>query len=73
MLWLYRFLSFPFRLGPACRFYPPCSVYALQALARFGLLRGAAKALGRLLRCGPWSPGGYDPVSPGRGGDPSGG
>ncbi|MCR4392092.1 MAG: membrane protein insertion efficiency factor YidD [Candidatus Acetothermia bacterium] len=45
-----------------CRFYPSCSEYAAQALLRHGLVKGGGLALRRLLRCGPWHPGGYDPV-----------
>ncbi len=50
-------------LGPRCKYHPTCSAYALAALREFGLLRGAALALWRLLRCNPWSDGGVDPVS----------
>jgi uncharacterized protein len=53
-------------LSPAlparCRFYPSCSAYALEAVARHGAVRGAGLALWRLLRCHPFHPGGYDPV-----------
>lgn len=49
-------------LPPVCRFRPTCSEYAVQALERHGLGRGTWLALRRLLRCGPWHPGGYDPV-----------
>jgi putative membrane protein insertion efficiency factor len=49
-------------LPPACRFHPSCSEYADEALARHGAWRGGALALKRLCRCGPWHPGGYDPV-----------
>jgi len=49
-------------LKPAtCRFYPSCSEYAAQAIAHRGLLRGALLAGWRLLRCNPFSAGGYDP------------
>jgi putative membrane protein insertion efficiency factor len=49
-------------LGPRCRFYPSCSHYALEALERFGFLRGSWLALKRIGRCHPWNPGGIDPV-----------
>jgi uncharacterized protein len=47
---------------PACRFYPSCSVYTSQAVAKHGILKGAFLGLQRLSRCHPWNPGGYDPV-----------
>ena len=46
---------------PTCRFYPSCSEYSLQAIAHRGLLRGGLLACWRLLRCNPFSAGGYDP------------
>jgi hypothetical protein len=47
---------------PSCRFYPSCSAYALEAVERYGSLRGVWLAVKRLLRCHPWHPGGCDPV-----------
>ncbi|MGD1067441.1 MAG: membrane protein insertion efficiency factor YidD [Vulcanimicrobiaceae bacterium] len=49
-------------LPPACRFAPTCSEYAHEAIEKHGVARGGTMALRRLLRCGPWSPGGFDPV-----------
>ena len=48
--------------GQRCRYYPSCSEYAAQAIQRFGILRGLLLAGWRLLRCNPWSHGGFDPV-----------
>ncbi len=49
-------------LPPACRYVPSCSEYALEAVERYGALRGSALAAWRLLRCHPFAKGGYDPV-----------
>ena len=49
-------------LGANCRFYPSCSSYALQAIERFGCLRGGWLSLKRIGRCHPWHPGGVDLV-----------
>jgi putative membrane protein insertion efficiency factor len=51
-------------LGPRCRYYPSCSNYAVDALREHGALRGLGLATWRLLRCNPFSNGGYDPVPP---------
>ena len=59
----YRYLLSPW-LGSHCRFHPSCSCYALTAIERHGALRGSRLALGRLLRCHPWHPGGIDEVPP---------
>ena len=55
-------------LGPRCRYAPSCSSYAVQAITARGLVVGSALAAWRVLRCNPWSLGGYDPV-PARAGD----
>jgi putative membrane protein insertion efficiency factor len=47
---------------PACRYVPTCSEYAMEAVDRYGALRGGVKAFVRLLRCRPFVKGGYDPV-----------
>jgi uncharacterized protein len=45
-----------------CKYEPTCSRYAVEAIREYGILRGAVLAAWRLLRCNPWSYGGYDPV-----------
>jgi len=50
-------------LKPAtCRFYPSCSVYSIQAIKKFGCIKGTWLSICRILRCHPYNPGGYDPV-----------
>jgi uncharacterized protein len=49
-------------LPAACRYYPSCSVYAIEALERHGALRGTWLAMRRIGRCNPFRPGGFDPV-----------
>jgi putative membrane protein insertion efficiency factor len=58
---LYQWTLSPL-LGPKCRFYPSCSHYALEAVGRYGVLRGGWLAVKRIGRCHPWHPGGIDPV-----------
>jgi putative membrane protein insertion efficiency factor len=57
---LYRLCLSPF-LGQCCRFYPSCSVYAEEAIQKYGILKGSYLTLKRLCKCAPWHPGGYDP------------
>ena len=58
---LYRHTVSPMRM-PTCRFSPTCSQYAVEALAEYGLIRGGWLAVVRLLKCGPWHRGGWDPI-----------
>jgi hypothetical protein len=58
---LYRHLVSPMRL-PTCRFSPTCSEYAVDALTEYGSVKGGWLAVVRLLKCGPWHRGGWDPI-----------
>ena len=58
---LYMLLLAPF-VGGACKFYPSCSNYAYEAVSRHGARRGSVLAIKRLLRCRPFTQGGFDPV-----------
>jgi len=58
---LYRRYVSPLK-GPSCRFYPTCSEYAEEAVAKYGVGKGLLLAGWRILRCNPFNPGGYDPV-----------
>ena len=63
---LYRHTVSPMRM-PTCRFSPTCSQYAVEALSQYGLIRGGSLAVVRLLKCGPWHRGGWDPIPERRG------
>ncbi|MBQ4073687.1 MAG: membrane protein insertion efficiency factor YidD [Clostridia bacterium] len=65
IIWLIRFYRrqiSPRKGKPCCRYIPTCSEYALIAVERFGVIRGGRMAIWRILRCNPFSKGGYDPV-----------
>jgi len=49
-------------LGPSCRFYPTCSEYALQAITKFGVLKGLFISVKRIVKCNPWGGSGLDPI-----------
>jgi hypothetical protein len=49
-------------LGSNCRFYPSCSQYTYEAVAKYGVAKGTWMGVKRIARCQPWHPGGYDPV-----------
>ena len=48
---------------PCCRFYPTCSQYAVEAILKYGVLKGGLMSARRILKCHPFNPGGYDPVN----------
>lgn len=60
LIFYQRFIS-PLK-PPSCRFYPTCSEYAVQAIKKFGILKGTGKAIIRVSKCHPFHRGGYDPV-----------
>ncbi|MFI4889487.1 MAG: membrane protein insertion efficiency factor YidD [Steroidobacterales bacterium] len=64
LLWMIRLyqLGISPLLGPRCRFYPSCSCYTHTAIEQHGIARGLLLGARRILRCHPFSPGGYDPV-----------
>lgn len=65
LVWLIRFYQryiSPYKGGATCRFIPSCSAYAIQALETYGAAKGMRLAIKRILRCHPFSKGGFDPV-----------
>lgn len=57
----YQLVVSPF-LGQNCRFRPTCSAYYIEAVLKYGFIRGSLLGIRRIVKCGPWHPGGYDPV-----------
>ena len=64
MIWMIRWYqrSISPSLGANCKYLPTCSQYAVEAIAKYGALKGGLMAVWRILRCNPFSRGGYDPV-----------
>ena len=58
---IYKYLVSPL-IGHSCRYLPTCSEYSIEALEKFGLLKGIVLIFKRILSCHPWSDGGFDPV-----------
>jgi putative membrane protein insertion efficiency factor len=58
----YQLLISPFIPANTCRFYPTCSQYMIDAVTKFGVVKGIWRGLKRLGRCHPFHPGGYDPA-----------
>ena len=50
------------KTAPTCKYYPTCSQYAIEAIEKYGIIKGGLLAVWRILRCNPFSKGGYDPV-----------
>lgn len=64
LVWLYRLTLAPLigiLFGSVCRFEPSCSQYMIEALRKYGPVRGLLRGIARVGRCHPWHPGGYDP------------
>jgi conserved hypothetical protein YidD len=59
---LYQLVISPALPPDTCRFYPTCSHYGYQAIYKYGVIKGTAMAVWRVLRCNPFNPGGFDPV-----------
>ena len=57
---VYQLTLSPF-IGRSCRFSPTCSAYFIQAVQKYGAVRGSWKGIRRICRCHPWDPGGHDP------------
>ena len=58
---LYQILISPF-LGPSCRFNPTCSQYSIEAIQKYGPIKGSLLSIKRISKCHPWGKSGHDPV-----------
>jgi putative membrane protein insertion efficiency factor len=61
-IYLYQKIISPLK-GASCRFYPSCSTYACLALKKYGVFKGGALAIIRIIKCNPLHPGGYNPLT----------
>ena len=61
VIWFYKFCISPM-LPHSCRYTPTCSSYGIKAIKEYGIIKGSFMAAFRILRCNPWSKGGFDPV-----------
>lgn len=61
LIHLYQKFISPLK-GQTCRFYPTCSEYSIQALQKYGIIKGSWKSIKRILKCHPFHPGGHDPI-----------
>jgi len=61
-IYIYQKIISPLK-GPSCRFYPSCSVYACLAFKKYGVLKGGVLTIIRIIKCNPFHPGGYNPLT----------
>jgi len=57
---IFRETRFPLFIYTDCKFYPSCSDYAIESIKKYGVVKGSAKSVARILRCSPFSKGGID-------------
>lgn len=62
MIKFYKIALSPLKKAATCKYYPTCSSYAIEAIEIHGVIKGSLLAIWRILRCNPFSKGGYDPV-----------
>lgn len=59
---LYQKYISPLKIHSTCKYFPTCSAYAIEAYEKYGFFKGTVLSVWRILRCNPFSKGGYDPV-----------